>query len=61
MKNRQKEVPSGKRYFGPISLYPLSLDDALRAALQTPPPEKSAPVRLRASAVPKKEAQPKSG
>jgi hypothetical protein len=38
--NRSKESQSARKYSKPISLYPLSLDDTLRAALQTPPEKK---------------------
>jgi hypothetical protein len=34
-----KKKASKKKYQCKISLYPLSLDEALKAALQTPPPK----------------------
>lgn len=38
--NKSKEPQSVRKYSKPISLYPLSLDDALRTALRTPPERK---------------------
>jgi hypothetical protein len=34
-----KKKPSSRKRQKPISLHPLSPDEALRAALQTPPPK----------------------
>jgi hypothetical protein len=36
-----KKKPLETKYQKKISLYPLSLDEALKAALQTPPPPKA--------------------
>jgi hypothetical protein len=38
MRNPEKK-PAKKKYCGKISLHPLIPDEALRAALQTPPPK----------------------
>jgi hypothetical protein len=40
--NRFRKHQFARKYSKPISLYPLSPDEALRAALQTPPEKKRA-------------------